>query len=292
MDHLADGRVDPLDGQEHLPAQEQAHQDRGQDAQQEQGQADRVQQVQGILGEGLGLAEHHVQAGGWMGNGSVGKLLRSAVQGLSLQKSGAQAVRQGDRLAGLSAVDRPPVGAEEQQVVAGAERTAEQTVQVRLGQADHKVTKGSGFPGLKRDGPLEQRSAGGGRVLRRGEHQTARPAGGRKEAPVGGELLGAEDASGGAEPGPLGAVQVEAGLAADRFGHLQKAAVHRRLLQLLRMGESLGESGIPLDGQGRLNALLAELLQGSGYAGQLFLRLPPGSVLQTDPQDLEQHPGA
>lgn len=58
------------------------------------------------------------------------------------------------------------------------------------------------------------------------------------------------------------------------------------------MGESLGESGIPLDGQGRLNALLAELLQGGGYASQLFLRLPPGSVLQTDPQDLEQHPGA
>ena len=60
---------------------------------------------------------------------------------------------------------------------------------------------GSVFPGLKRDGPLEQGSAGGA-----GSPPAETPPRPEGRPQLGESCSGAEDASGGAEPGPLGAV--------------------------------------------------------------------------------------
>ena len=137
--HRLDGAVEALDGAEHLFAQGEAHEDRDDHADKGAGQAHGVQKAHGVPVEDLGLPQHQIQPRPLMVGHRIGKLSVAAVQGLPFQEPLAQGGGHAVRQSGLRTVDGPPIGAQNQQIIAGANDALQEAVQVGSAETHQQV---------------------------------------------------------------------------------------------------------------------------------------------------------
>ena len=139
LNHFTDGTVEPLDGQEHLPAQPQAHQNGHHHAHQDTAGGDGGQKPPGALVHSLGMLQNRIESHFLLHCRPVGVLLALQTQRLAVQKLLAQLGRHGGGQGGLGGIDRPPVAVQQQKIVSASVLAVQQLVEVRPGHGDHEI---------------------------------------------------------------------------------------------------------------------------------------------------------
>ena len=223
------------------------------------------------------MADHGVEEG-----------VRPAAQLRPGQQAVPEHGGQGGGQGGLNTVHRPPVPAEEDQIVLHAVLSLQKVPEMGVVEAEYGVSRR--LPGAvgEKDGGLEQGGGGVGGVLTGGEAQRRPGSGGGEDAPVRGQISLPGGLPGGVAPAACEVVEVEAGVVPGQIRGGEELPVDCGVLRPLA-GQGQGE-------QGAFPQPIRRLLQGGkgrvhGETDrvQLLRHLLPGLPDQAQAENLQQH---